>query len=442
MIDMLSCSRPARNSRKRLVAAAAVLALAAAAAFGCARSVTTSQADGRRGRVLILGIDGTAPRLVKVWMSEGKLPNLRSLAEQGSSGRIRGDEVILSPRIWTSVATGKSPALHGIKAWVLPGNRLYQGSDRRGAALWTIASAAGLRVATVNWLATHPPEKIDGVVISELAQPGRSESLQNMGRRFGWDGDPPREYQVAAVWPPEWQPRVAEIAEGVERAPDSGAFARPLLRGIREDDELAARLALRVEREIRPDLLMVLLQGNDRISHFNWCGVVIDPERYPEERRPRPVRMKRAGEEMLAYYRYTDSLVGRLLERFGPDDLVIVLSDHGFEPAVGDHFDPGVSGTHDSARARDGVLFVRGPGIPAGGTFDTVSVEDVTPTVLAWLGLPVGRDMTGRVLPFLKTDFPDTVDTYDDLPIERLDVDTDALEERIVTRLKSLGYLH
>ncbi|MCP3983504.1 MAG: sulfatase-like hydrolase/transferase [bacterium] len=421
----------------------AALAALAVVLAGCTEPLGPPEVIPPRGRVLILGIDGTAPRLVEEWMAAGYLPNLQSLAERGTSGLIRGDELILSPRIWTSVATGKDPGKHGIEGWVLKDageNHLFQGSHRKGAALWNILSTAGLEVATVNWLATHPPEKVNGVVISELATPGRSQALMKMGRRFGWEGEEaPAAHALAATWPPEWLARVAGAGESEERLVTIRTPSLKLVQIIREEDELVARVALDVESETKPDLLMVLLQGNDRVSHFYWLGV--EPrDAYPEEHGIKERRRIRAGESMLAYYRFTDSVVGLFLDRFGPDDLVLVLSDHGFEPSVGEAL-PEVTGTHDSDAAIEGVFFARGPGIPAGHIAPGVSVNDVTPTVLAWLGLPVARDMDGSVMGFLKGAPPDTIDSYDSIPIERLDVQTKALDARILERLKALGYV-
>jgi hypothetical protein len=55
-----------------------------------------------------------------------------------------------------------------------------------------------------------------------------------------------------------------------------------------------------------------------------------------------------------------------------------------------------MSGTH--AGAPDGVFMAAGDGIREGARARGASVLDVTPTVLYLMGLPVARDMEGRVL--------------------------------------------
>ncbi len=49
-------------------------------------------------------------------MMEGLPPDLAALAHEGVWGSLRSHYPLLSPRIWTSVATGKPPEKHGIKS--------------------------------------------------------------------------------------------------------------------------------------------------------------------------------------------------------------------------------------------------------------------------------------------------------------------------------------
>ena len=86
------------------LALALVLALGLA---GCAR-------DPEPNRVLILGLDGVDPDTVNLLVSEGKLPNFARLKREGAEGRLISEKPLLSPVIWTTIATGKTPDRHGI----------------------------------------------------------------------------------------------------------------------------------------------------------------------------------------------------------------------------------------------------------------------------------------------------------------------------------------
>ena len=101
------------------------------------------------------------------------------------------------------------------------------------------------------------------------------------------------------------------------------------------------------------------------------------------------------------------------------------------------------SPSHTLEEAIDGVIFARGPGVaPPGGEAAAVSVRDVTPTILAWFGIPIGSDMDGRLMPFLKTARPPSqIESHRDTPIEKITSAASGVEDAIVERLKMIGYI-
>ena len=108
---------------------------------------------------------------------------------------------------------------------------------------------------------------------------------------------------------------------------------------------------------------------------------------------------QRFGDVLNQYYGFVDTLIGREMERLGPGDLLLVVSAFGMEP-----LSPGkrvleilagngqMSGTHE--RAPDGFVLAFGNAVAAGRP-PRASVVDLAPTILYFLGLPVGRDMDG-----------------------------------------------
>ncbi len=440
-----------------MVHASYTLAIALALAFmsqGLRSASATDESPTERGRILIIGIDGAAPERVGEWRAAGLLPNLDRLAREGAYGPIRSDEHMLSPRVWTSVVTGKHPRVHGIEAWVHSNGprkgRMYRGTDRRGHALWNIFSDRGRRIGVVNRLITHPVEQIDGVMISDFAIPGQRTGRLNMMRKMGRDETlPPLPADASATtWPAEWEARIESIA--ADRTPLALppvvdiTTARPSgfnsVVGTRASfaDDIAARTALAIHKDVRPELLLVLMQGIDRMSHIMWAGVA-PPSAYPEELRRPASRRAHMRNVLKAYYAYTDRLIGKLIEPFGPDDLVIVLSDHGFEAVVNENA-PRLTGGHNSEAARHGVVFARGRGIRAGSHIEGMTVFDVTPTVLAWAGLPIADDMQGRVASFVNVAQKPSVPTYAG-EIQRLDAPAEEIEDAVLDQLRTLGYI-
>ncbi len=128
-------------------------------------------------------------------------------------------------------------------------------------------------------------------------------------------------------------------------------------------------------------LLAFVFTLTDRVSHAFWR--FHEPGAYaplpPEELAGSRTRVEDA-------YRWVDAHIAILLQRLPADTTIFVVSDHGFqaEPRSG-------HGTH----RKEGIFLAAGPGIEPSATPMTLSVLDLTPTVLAGLGLPVGEDMDG-----------------------------------------------
>ena len=62
-----------------------------------------------RRRVLLVAVDGASNKVILPLIERGELPAFAALRREGVSGELRPGRPILSPRIWTTVATGKVP---------------------------------------------------------------------------------------------------------------------------------------------------------------------------------------------------------------------------------------------------------------------------------------------------------------------------------------------
>lgn len=438
-------STPAQEHRTRRVTARALTGRLGAACAALALGLLACGDDAHEapGRVLLVGIDGATLRVAAPLLEQGRLPTLTAIARAGVHGPLRSFLPLDSPPIWATIATGKQREKHGILTFTTDGDasRLYDSTDRRVHALWNIASDAGFSVGVVNWWNTYPVEPVDGIMVSDHALPGQAEQREKFFGGAARKAGPP-------VYPPEWEANVASIVARTETLtavadPFAGnealaTWTNPegMSRAFERDTQIV-RVALAVESAIRPDVLMVFLPGIDRISHSLW-GNLEPEELYPPPLRPTPSQRAAGVAAIHSYYEYTDALIGRLVERFAPADLVMVVSDHGFEAGVAML---SLTGEHKSEKARDGVVFARGRGIPAGAPAGPVTVADVTPTVLAWLGLPVAADMDGAPAGFAGRESVSRVATYDTRPVERLAGGASAAEEDIKDELRALGYI-
>lgn len=107
------------------------------------------------------------------------------------------------------------------------------------------------------------------------------------------------------------------------------------------------------------------------------------------------------------------------------------------------HYNKRQSGVHHP----DGIGIFYGPGVQPGGHITNGSIIDMVPTVLALLGVAVGRDMDGKVLtqaivPEFLAKRPITyTDTYDtDLDLS-VGIEEEPVSPELLNRLRELGYI-
>ena len=154
------------------------------------------------------------------------------------------------------------------------------------------------------------------------------------------------------------------------------------------------------------------------------------------------------------WYRYQDELLGRLLAKIDLETTaVFILSDHGFksgERRIRSEQTIDVNKAHLDHETH-GIFIAAGPHIRRGAQVGTLSVIDMTPTLLHYLGFPVGEDMAGGVLEsvflpeFMNENPVRTIASFEDgaaatpaAPEEPLD---DSQVAANLEALEALGYL-
>lgn len=421
----------------------------------------------RGGRVLVLGLDGLDPQAVDLLMSEGKLPNFAALRSEGAYAPLRSMKPLLSPIIWTTIATGRTPDHHGIGHFVArsaSGEELPVTSHMRQVeALWTIASDEGRRVATVGWWATWPPEQVNGSVVSDhvayhfLFEEGVNPAL------------PPEAAAVdsgaggSKTFPPELNERIAprlrtprdldaeELAAYVTVPPSELErpfdFANDLdhFRWALATAQSYRDVGLDLWRDERPDLELVYVEGVDSTSHL--FGHLFRAEGLAGELAAQQTRYGQTVEQM---YLFADRLVGEYLKALDDDTTLVVLSDHGFQLGAL-HDDP--TRTRDLRRVsekfhrEEGILYLYGRGVKAGTRLQEPTILDIAPTVLTLLGLPPSKEMPGRVLEegFVRLEAPERIASWETNGERDGAAGDGSGDERIsqaqLEHLRSLGYL-
>jgi predicted AlkP superfamily phosphohydrolase/phosphomutase/Flp pilus assembly protein TadD len=406
------------------------------------------------GRVIVLAMDGLDPHAIDLLMSEGKLPNFAKMKTDGAYAPLLSQKPLLSPVVWTTVATGKTPDQHRIGHFVAinpqTGEQLPVTSQmRKTRALWNILSDAGRSVAVTGWWATWPAETVNGSIVSDhvayhfLFDQGLEENQDKPGLTY------PAELrdEIAPLVVKPADVSFETISRYLDIAPEEldkpFDFQDPVahFRWALAASDTYKNIGLHLWSTKTPDNLFVYIEGVDSTSHL--FGHVFRNDSLAGELAEQKARYGRAVEQM---YIHADEILGEFIEAMDDDTTIVVLSDHGFElGAVLE--DPSMS--RDFRRVSEkyhrlrGVLYLYGRDV-ARGSVPNPSILDIAPTILALNGMPAAADMSGRVLQTaLDTTAPDRIPTYEpDAPTQQAaSTETSGVDAEVLEKLRSLGYL-
>ncbi len=400
-----------------------------------------------KARVFLIGIDGASWNVVNPLLARGRLPNLARLIARGASGPLKSVQPLLSPAIWTSIATGQPPSVHGILGFLQDDERTpVTSADRRSAAVWNVLSHFGRSVCVVGYLKSWPAEPVDGVMVSDhvldpdvkSGQVYPRDALRGLSTLRAWDPDSPAEIQELRRFIPfNWDPDYERTAKRSRIRYLENKLVDLYLATPYPWDASIARIALFLLSKRKPDFFAIYLRGLDSVSHGFWKFSQPGPLRASSREK------KDLGGVIPRYYAYVDELVGRLLRYSDNETVIIVASDHGFGAAQGSPPPRLRSGDH---RPR-GILIITGGPVRPGKRIRSASVLDLMPTILYLEGAPLARDLPGRVLwtvlpeGYASEHPPRTVASYRGLRPKAQPVAAPKLSEQALESLKAMGYL-
>lgn len=421
--------------------------------------------------LVVLGIDAGTWDLLDPWMDQGLLPNLARIRAGGVHGKLHSTEPSSSPVIWTSIATGKVPAKTGIDWFVRfpdgPGKPVpVDRRQRKVKALWNMLSQHRLDVAVLGWYVTWPAEEVNGRLLTDLAHFGPMPSGA-FPEQLLWDLPPvPEKDAVAAMkgfMDFQYDPARAVKTQGEAPSLDYLVFDRFVRAWARDKYYLEAADRVLKDGPL-PDAFFLYLRGTDDVQHGFWK--FMDPAPFTPRTTSdgKPVagtveisaeQGKAFGRVIQRYWQWIDEGVGRLLKHYEKNPpLVLVCSDHGAGPAVGEHAVEVPEYLHLSGSHRiDGMFMASGPGIrhgsdPKGIEIEGAGIYDIAPTALFAMGLPVGRDMDGHVLTAV---FDEAVASRPDARVDTWESEGEQkapeaqvpaqVDEKVLEQLRSLGYI-
>ncbi len=447
----LSCGKGPERSASAPPAAAAPAAPETVDVSDAAQRAR--RAPGGRAPVIWLGLDGLDWELLDRLAAEGRMPNWKRLAVEGYTARLKSFVPILSPVIWTTLATGVGPDRHRVLDFqeVDPatGQKMpISGRSRAVPAIWNVASGAGLSVGVVGWWATHPAEEVKGFFITDHASPILFEGMAKAGVAYPASLSAGVE-QIAAregrVTDDELARFVDLPVEEIARARASGeGLENPVIALARTI--AATRTQSRIARELYdrnlPDLMMVYLEGTDVVGHIFASYVAPRMDCVSESDF---ARYHRAVDE---YYALVDRLIGQWMRRAEEDGATLIVnSDHGFKWGADRSCERGSLNPSTAGfwHRIEGVFAAWGGRAQKGLERGHAGVFDVEPTVAALMGLPVDRQSEGAPIRagFRDLAAPARKDLAADVPVRRLAAEQMSEKEasEYAKKLMALGYL-
>ncbi|MEO8218289.1 MAG: alkaline phosphatase family protein [Acidobacteriota bacterium] len=411
---------------------------------------------GKSPPVIFIGLDGADWELLDGYMKSGLMPNLAQLVREGSGGVLLTQHPPLSPLVWNSMMSGRSPLDHEILDFTRfnpsTGSREPITSDeRRVPAIWNMETWAGKSVVSMGLWATFPAEAVNGLLVSDrlftflynesVPPPGVvfPPSREQWARKALEEVEQQTSYETLRSYMP-WLTK----SEYDERIASKDPYAHPVsaLRRILVETGVYDRLAKSYLSEHRPDLTIVYFQGTDSIGHV---FAPFSPPKQPEVSEEDYEKYHAVPER---YFQHIDSMLGEYRKiAVASGARLMIASDHGFRWHEGrpTQFSSFAAATAAKWHREEGIFLLWGPGISARpGHTGRGEVIQVCATLLALTGLPPGTQITGPPLPGAQATGTAPVDYsahYQRAETAPVPATSSAGNEEELAKLRSLGYI-
>jgi predicted AlkP superfamily phosphohydrolase/phosphomutase len=263
-------------------------------------------------RVLLIGWDGADWRILDPMLESGMLPNLQALIDRGTRGVLRSTTPNHSWAAWPSFLTGMEPSNHGVydiferETGARKNLPVTYRSIKEKTMLADLA-AAGCTTVMTNLPLTFPPPRVDGRIVAGGVLP---------------------------KWRPFTHPEslAGELEEAGAPFPINGMSwttfrnrPEPFLQEARALTEARTKANLHLLDTTDWRFASLIYVATDRVQH---C---LDKYVAPDHPDFATLSRQALAEKVRDVYRVLDDALGRTLERAGDDDLVLFVSDHGFQ---------------------------------------------------------------------------------------------------------------
>ena len=249
-------------------------------------------------RCIIIGLDGVPFGLIDDLAQKGVMSNTREIISKGEFRKMESSIPEISSVAWSSIITGKNPAEHGIFGFtdIDPASlalRFPNFDDLKAKPFWELIEGKPI---ILNVPSTYPVKPMNGIHISGFV----STDLEK------------------AVFPKEL---IAKLKGLDYRIDVDSQIAHQSLDLFLEDLQKTLEARIKTYRwllgEKKWQVFMPVFTGTDRLMHFLWNAYEEEGNKYHGD--------------FLDHFRQIDQMIGEIYSELKEDDLLVLLSDHGFE---------------------------------------------------------------------------------------------------------------
>ncbi len=291
-----------------------LLVLGVCLALSCAKEESKKakmQAREALGRVIVLGFDGLEPTMVRKWVAQGYLPTFARMMEEGAFGDLITVLPPSSASAWTSAITGVNPGKHGIYGFLNTSNpnasdtQVFNTSRDRGfRPVWDVLGDYDRTSCIINIPLSSPADSLKGLMIAG----------------FPHASDDKNSY----YYPESLEKILGDYTFDAFRVTCAKNREDRFLTKMQAISSKRLHLGLDLLGREDWDLYWLVFTFPDRYQHYLWKYMDKDHPMYD------PVNGQVYGDKILEAYIQADHYLDEFLKRMREDDLMIVMSDHGF----------------------------------------------------------------------------------------------------------------
>ncbi|MGE4286322.1 MAG: alkaline phosphatase family protein [Phycisphaerae bacterium] len=251
------------------------------------------------GRTILIGLDGVPVEVIKRYAEDGTMPNMAKLIEKSVFRQTQSSIPEVSSTAWSSIITGTNPGEHGIYGFteLRPNSyklRFPNYNDVKVKPFWERWDGESV---IVNVPATYPVRPMNGAHISGFVSIDINKSVY------------PREI-------------IGDLQELDYRLDVDSRKAHRSMEDFLDDLDLTLDARIAAYRYLWNEYknwktFMLVFTGTDRLMHFLYKAFEQEDHLYSCAFR--------------LHFSRIDHIIGEIVESLHKDDLLVIMSDHGFE---------------------------------------------------------------------------------------------------------------